>query len=85
MATVRSVSWVRPRASEKAPKTNATEENAIVKPSTMKIGRARLAGPTDAARRVGSIGKMQGAAMVTVPARTARRISIMVSPRLVDG
>jgi len=60
-----------------APSSNATIENDITKPSAIIAGRTLPAWPTDAPRRIGSIGSVQGAATVTTPASSARtRVSI---------
>jgi hypothetical protein len=57
--------------------SNATIENDITKPSAIIAGRALPVWPTDAPRRIGSIGSVQGAATVTTPASSARtRLSI---------
>src|SRR6266478_7051963 len=51
---------------------NATIENDITKPSAIIAGRALPVWPTDAPSRIGSIGRVQGAATVTTPASSAR-------------
>ena len=56
---------------------SATSENDSTKPAAIVTGRALLVWPTDAPSRIGSIGSVQGAAMVTTPASSARtRLSI---------
>src|SRR3984893_7406408 len=52
--------------------SNGTAENEITKPSAISAGRALPAWPTDAPRRIGSIGSVQGAAMVSQPASRAK-------------
>src|SRR5262245_13630029 len=60
---------------------SATSENDTTKPSAIITGRALLVWPTDAPRRIGSIGNVQGAAMVMTPASSARtRLSIRNGP-----
>ena len=50
-------------------------------PVAIITGRALLVWPTDAPKRIGSIGSVQGAAMVMTPASRARtRLSIRESP-----
>src|SRR3984893_16611824 len=51
---------------------NATIENDITKPAAIIAGRALLVWPTDAPSRIGSIGRVQGAATVTTPASSAK-------------
>src|ERR1700730_12073250 len=50
----------------------ATAENEMTKPSAIRAGRSLPVWPTDAPSRIGSIGSVQGAAMVTTPASRAR-------------
>jgi hypothetical protein len=52
--------------------SNAAAENQITKPSAIIAGRAFPVWPTDAPSRIGSIGNVQGAATVTMPASSAR-------------
>src|SRR5258706_4299924 len=60
---------------------NAAAENEMTKPSAISAGRALLVWPTDAPSRIGSIGRVQGAAIVTTPASSARtRLNIELDP-----
>src|SRR5258706_15322267 len=60
---------------------NAAAENEMTKPSAISAGRTLLVWPTDAPSRIGSIGRVQGAAIVTTPASSARtRLNIELDP-----
>src|ERR1700722_16248362 len=52
---------------------NAAAENETTKPSAINAGRALPVWPADAPSRIGSIGRVQGAATVTTPASRARK------------
>jgi hypothetical protein len=53
-------------------RSSATAENESTKPAAMAAGRILLLCPTEAPSRIGSTGRVQGAAMVTTPASSAR-------------
>ncbi|MDO9058643.1 MAG: hypothetical protein Q7U92_06435 [Bradyrhizobium sp.] len=56
---------------------SAVAENDRTKPAAIIAGRTLPVWPTEAPSRIGSIGSVQGAAMVTIPASSARmRLSI---------
>jgi hypothetical protein len=55
---VRSVSCSIPNSRVIAPKTIATSEKDVTKPSAMKIGLALLVPPTDEPSRIGKTGKV---------------------------
>ncbi len=56
---------------------SAVAENDMTKPAAIIAGRTLPVWPTEAPSRIGSIGSVQGAAMVTIPASNARtRLSI---------
>ena len=56
---------------------SAVAENDMTKPAAIIAGRTLPVWPTEAPSRIGSIGSVQGAAMVTIPASKARtRLSI---------
>src|SRR5882757_10237783 len=61
-APVRSTFGSKSKARVIALSSNATIENDITKPSAIIAGRALLVWPTDAPRRIGNIGRVQGAA-----------------------
>jgi hypothetical protein len=54
-----------------APKTMATAENDVTKPSAIRSGRVLLVWATDAPRSIGRTGNVHGAATVAVPASRA--------------
>src|ERR1700688_3387700 len=53
--------------------SKAVAENEMTNPSAIIAGRILPVWPTDAPSRIGSIGSVQGAATVTMPASSARR------------
>src|SRR6266436_3175774 len=71
-AAVRSTLGSKSNTRVIALSANATIENDITKPSAIIAGRALPVWPTDAPSRIGSIGRVQGAATVTTPASSAR-------------
>ncbi|MGY3295210.1 hypothetical protein ACVWWP_008277 [Bradyrhizobium sp. LM3.6] len=60
-----------------APSSSAVVENEMTKPSAIIAGRKCPARPIEAPSRIGSIGSVQGAAMVRTPARRAKMSSSM--------
>jgi len=81
-AAVRNTSGSESKARVIALSSNATIENDITKPSAIIAGRALLVWPIDAPSRIGSIGRVQGAATVTTPASSARtRFNITIVRR----
>ena len=54
---------------------SATKANDTTKPAAMKAGRAPARRPIDAPSRIGSTGSVQGAAIVSMPAKSASRRS----------
>jgi hypothetical protein len=71
-AAVRSTLGSKSKTRMIALSSNAVAENETTKPSAISAGRALPVWPTDAPRRIGSTGSVQGAAMVTTPASSAR-------------
>ncbi len=61
-----------PAARVSALSNSATKENEMTKPSAIAAGRSRLGWPTEAPSRIGSTGRVQGAAIVATPASRAR-------------
>ena len=58
-------------------RASAVAENDMTKPAAIIAGRTLPVWPTEAPSRIGNIGSVQGAAMVTIPASNARtRLSI---------
>src|SRR6266852_6039231 len=80
-APVRSTLGSKSKMRVIALSNNAAAENYRTKPSAISAGRAFPVWPTDAPSRIGSIGSVQGAATVTMPASSARtRLNIGSDP-----
>jgi hypothetical protein len=81
-AALRSTSGSKSRMRVMALRNSATVENDRTNPSAIDAGRMLPVCPTDAPSNMGSIGSVQGAATVTIPAAKARtRSSIERDPR----
>ena len=63
----------KPKWVTRAESTRLAAAKLITNPITIKRGRSLLFCPTDAPRIMGSIGSMQGAAIVSIPAKKANK------------
>ncbi len=65
---------LKPMRRVKNERKSAAIEKINIKPSTMKRGLVLLVCPTEVPRRIGNRGKIQGAAIVKMPAKMAKKI-----------
>src|ERR1700682_3116627 len=80
-AAVRSTLGSKSKMRGIALSSKAAGENEITNPGATSAGRILPVWPTDAPSRIGNIGSVQGAAMVTTPASNARtRLNIERHP-----
>ena len=77
MEIFRKLSCDSPNTVGNVPNSSAKPEKAMTKPLTMNSGRHRPCWPIDVPSRIGSSGRMQGAAAVSNPAANASAISII--------
>lgn len=64
----------KPKLLVKVDKAIAAVEKTITKPATINRGRVLLVCPIDEPNKIGNKGKIHGAAIVRIPASTAKNI-----------